>query len=352
MNFPTPSARPFWALQQLGAIPLPTRNQRHGSLHLASATKAAADSSELPDQGRSPAPCRRRRRPACAARPGSSSRPRSPRAAARTSRTGKAVSSASARARSSASRKQRGIRRALVALVRVLLGLGLQDVHRAAIAREQVPPVLGGQEGAQRLAPAPRCAPGRRRRARRRRRPGRAACPPRAAAPSGGRRRRRAPRVSSERSSTARWADAVVVASAAVAALTASRSGRRTRLARTIRITPRAARRRPYGSRDPVGFSSIEKKPTSVSSLSARATATVTGAVGNRIVRPLRLVVVAHRVGDRVDLRLRKPVPPGRRQHQILDPRQRVFGAVLGDALVVVLGQRDRRAPGARSSRP
>ena len=44
--------------------------------------------------------------------------------------------------------------------------------------------------------------------------------------------------------------------------------------------TPCAARRSANGSRDPVGFSPIEKKATSASILSARAATTLSGAVG------------------------------------------------------------------------
>ncbi len=64
-----------------------------------------------------------------------------------------------------------------------------------------------------------------------------------------------------------------------------------------MRITPSAALLSAYGSLLPVGFSSIAQKPTSVSSLSASATAIDTGSDGT-VVRPLRPVVIADRVGD------------------------------------------------------
>ena len=51
-------------------------------------------------------------------------------------------------------------------------------------------------------------------------------------------------------------------------------------------MTPSAALLSAYGSLLPVGFSSIAQKPTSVSSLSASATATDTGSVGTRSAGP------------------------------------------------------------------
>ena len=54
-------------------------------------------------------------------------------------------------------------------------------------------------------------------------------------------------------------------------------------------MTPSAARRSAYGSLLPVGFSSIAQKPTSVSILSASATATLTGSVGTRSAGPCGL---------------------------------------------------------------
>ncbi len=54
-------------------------------------------------------------------------------------------------------------------------------------------------------------------------------------------------------------------------------------------ITPSAARRSAYGSLLPVGFSSMAQKPTSVSSLSASATAMLTGAVGTESEGPTGL---------------------------------------------------------------
>ena len=57
-------------------------------------------------------------------------------------------------------------------------------------------------------------------------------------------------------------------------------NGRLIFLSRIILITPSAALRSAYGSFEPVGFSSIAQKPTSVSSLSASPTATDTGSVG------------------------------------------------------------------------
>ena len=64
--------------------------------------------------------------------------------------------------------------------------------------------------------------------------------------------------------------------------LSANASPRRTRapVARMMRITPKAALRSANGSLLPVGFSSIAQNPTSVSSLSASATATLTGSAG------------------------------------------------------------------------
>ena len=44
-------------------------------------------------------------------------------------------------------------------------------------------------------------------------------------------------------------------------------------------MAPSAARRKAKGSLEPVGFSPIAKKPTSVSNLSASATATLAGAL-------------------------------------------------------------------------
>ena len=61
------------------------------------------------------------------------------------------------------------------------------------------------------------------------------------------------------------------------------------RLSKIIRITPSAARRSAKGSFEPVGFSSIAQKPTSVSILSASATAIDTGSVGTRSVGPCGL---------------------------------------------------------------
>ena len=68
-------------------------------------------------------------------------------------------------------------------------------------------------------------------------------------------------------------------------AIAASRSSRKPP-SRTIRITPRAARRSANGSFDPVGFSSMLQKPASMSILSASATAADTGAVGAASVGP------------------------------------------------------------------
>ena len=70
------------------------------------------------------------------------------------------------------------------------------------------------------------------------------------------------------------------------------------RILSTMRITPSAARRSAYGSFDPVGFSSIAQKPTSVSSLSASATAIDDRLGRHAIVGPLRLVVILDRRGD------------------------------------------------------
>ena len=51
-------------------------------------------------------------------------------------------------------------------------------------------------------------------------------------------------------------------------------------------MAPSAARRNAKGSLDPVGFSPIAKKPTSVSNFSASATATLTGELGQRSLGP------------------------------------------------------------------
>ncbi len=67
---------------------------------------------------------------------------------------------------------------------------------------------------------------------------------------------------------------------------------------KTSRITPSAARRSAYGSFDPVGFSSIAQKPTSVSILSASATATDDRVGRHAVGRPERLVVLLDRRGD------------------------------------------------------
>ena len=67
-------------------------------------------------------------------------------------------------------------------------------------------------------------------------------------------------------------------------------ANRRSRsLSSTIRITPSAARRSANGSFEPVGFSSIAQKPTSMSSLSASATAIDTGSDGTRSFGPCGL---------------------------------------------------------------
>ncbi len=52
------------------------------------------------------------------------------------------------------------------------------------------------------------------------------------------------------------------------------------------RIAPSAARRSAKGSLEPVGFSSIVQKPASVSTLSASATQTLTGADGQASAGP------------------------------------------------------------------
>ncbi len=56
-----------------------------------------------------------------------------------------------------------------------------------------------------------------------------------------------------------------------------------------IRTMPSAARRSANGSLLPVGFSSIAQKPASMSSLSASATATDTGADGTSSLGPTGL---------------------------------------------------------------
>src|ERR1043165_1706228 len=62
----------------------------------------------------------------------------------------------------------------------------------------------------------------------------------------------------------------------------------------TIRMTPSAARLSAKGSFEPVGFSLIAQKPTSVSILSASATAIATASAGPKPPRPLG--------GQRVDV--------------------------------------------------
>ena len=72
--------------------------------------------------------------------------------AASWSRTpGSAWSTAAARAFSSGSRRQAEVDLAVVAFARVLLLLGLEDVHRAAVAGQQVRPIVRAQEAVQRL---------------------------------------------------------------------------------------------------------------------------------------------------------------------------------------------------------
>ena len=73
-------------------------------------------------------------------------------------------------------------------------------------------------------------------------------------------------------------------------------------------ITPKAARRSAYGSFDPVGFSSMAQKPTSVSILSASATATETGSVGTRSDGTERLVMLFDGRGDARMLALQRGV--------------------------------------------
>ena len=71
-----------------------------------------------------------------------------------------------------------------------------------------------------------------------------------------------------------------------------------------LQEAPSAARRSANGSREPVGFSPIEKKATSVSSRSAILTATVTGVGRHLVALAGGLVMVADRVGDRGGLPL------------------------------------------------
>ena len=74
-----------------------------------------------------------------------------------------------------------------------------------------------------------------------------------------------------------------------IAALSGGVSGSLSPFSSTMRMTPSAARRSANGSLLPVGFSSIAKKPPSVSSLSASATAIDTGEVGTRSFGPCGL---------------------------------------------------------------
>ena len=94
-------------------------------------------------------------------------------------------------------------------------------------------------------------------------------------------------------------------------------------------MTPNAALRSCIGSLLPVGFSSIAQKPTSVSILSASATAIDTGSVGTQIVGPLRPVVILDGVRDGFVLALRLGVVF---PHQCLAAREirRPFGEQIG----------------------
>ena len=80
-----------------------------------------------------------------------------------------------------------------------------------------------------------------------------------------------------------------------------ARSGRRSSFSTIDADDAQRGAAQREGIREPVGFSPIAKKPTSVSSLSASATATTTGARRAAIVRARRRVVVA---------RWRRPRPP------------------------------------------
>ena len=160
----------------------------------------------------------------------------------------------------------------------------LQDVDGALVAGEQVParPRCRGRPPAPR--PGPRGARGRRRRARRRRRPDRGAAPARAAGPSGGRRRQQADRALDRR----RFDDET------------SPSGRRSSFSSTMRMTPRAPRGAGRTGRASRSASRRwRRSSTSVSSLSASATRDRRPVrSGSVVVRPLRRVVLADRVGD------------------------------------------------------
>jgi hypothetical protein len=68
--------------------------------------------------------------------------------------------------------------------------------------------------------------------------------------------------------------------------LTKSANGKRIPFSTTMRMIPSAARRRAKGSREPVGFSPIDQKLVSESSLSASATAIEIGALGQRSLGP------------------------------------------------------------------
>ncbi len=65
-----------------------------------------------------------------------------------------------------------------------------------------------------------------------------------------------------------------------------------------VRSTPSAARRRPNGSRVPVGFCPIAKMPASVSSLSASASAIPRARLGNAVAREARPILFFQRGAD------------------------------------------------------
>ena len=93
-------------------------------------------------------------------------------------------------------------------------------------------------------------------------------------------------------------AAAAAAMSARTLAISASSAEVQSSVSSAMRSTPMAARRRPNGSRVPLGFWPIAKMPASVSSLSAIATAIADAAGRQRIAGAARQVVIANRLRD------------------------------------------------------
>ena len=121
----------------------------------------------------------------------------------------------------------------------------------------------------------------------------------------------------------------------------------------TSRITPSAARLRANGSFDPVGFSSMAKKPTRVSSLSARATATRQRRGRHGVGRALRLVVVADGVGDGVGMAEGAGIIAAHHALQFRELADHAAGQIgLGQTGGALRPDRGRPRPAARSRGP